>query len=47
MVILRVKTRRMLLFSEKIPGPKQLPIIGNVFDIGWKPEGGYNHWCVQ
>ena len=40
LLMLWVKTRHMLQFSGKIPGPKPLPIIGNIFDIGWKPEGG-------
>jgi hypothetical protein len=43
LIIFRVKTRHMLKYSEKIPGPKTLPILGNVLDFGLKSEGGYTN----
>lgn len=43
LLIFRIKTRHMLQVSEKMPGPKTLPLLGNVLDLGFKPEGGYIH----
>jgi hypothetical protein len=39
-IIFRVKARHMLKYSEKIPGPKTLPILGNALEFGFKYEGG-------
>lgn len=41
LITFRVKTRHMLKYSEKIPGPKTLPILGNALDFGLRHEGGY------
>ncbi|PNF34049.1 Cytochrome P450 4C1 [Cryptotermes secundus] len=38
LIIFRVKTRHMLKYSEKIPGPKTLPILGNALDFGLRHE---------
>lgn len=37
-IIFRVKARHLLKYSEKIPGPKTLPILGNALDFGLKYE---------
>jgi hypothetical protein len=47
LLIFRVKTRRMLQVSEQMPGPKTLPLLGNVLDLGFKPEGGYIHFSGE
>jgi hypothetical protein len=36
---LRAKFRPMMMLSEKIPGPKLLPVVGNALDFGFKTEG--------
>jgi hypothetical protein len=41
LVYFRIKMRHILKFSEMIPGPKTLPILGNAFDFGFRTEGEY------
>jgi hypothetical protein len=38
-VYVRAKTSSMMKLSERIPGPKLVPILGNVFEFGVKTEG--------
>jgi hypothetical protein len=38
----QAKTRNMKELSERIPGPKLVPIIGNVLEFGFKTEGWYH-----
>jgi len=36
---LRAKFRPMMVLSERIPGPKILPVFGNALEFGFKTEG--------
>jgi hypothetical protein len=36
---LRAKFRPMMMLSEKIPGPKLLPVVGNALYFGFNTEG--------
>jgi len=36
---LRAKYRPMMMLSERIPGPKLLPVVGNALYFGLKTEG--------
>jgi hypothetical protein len=35
---LRAKFRPMMMLSEKIPGPKLLPVVGKTSDFGFNKE---------
>jgi hypothetical protein len=35
----RIKMRRMMELAEKIPGPKTLPLLGNVLEFGTNTKG--------
>jgi hypothetical protein len=35
----QAKTRHMIKLSERIPGPKLMPILGKVLKFGFKTEG--------
>ncbi|XP_069704241.1 cytochrome P450 4C1-like isoform X1 [Periplaneta americana] len=41
-MLMRAKTKYMMQFSEKIPGPKLLPILGNIFQFGSGTEAYLN-----
>jgi len=36
---LRARFRPMMKLSERIPGPKLLPVVGNALEFGLKTEG--------
>jgi len=36
---LRERFRPMMMLSEKIPGPKLLPVVGNALEFGFNTEG--------
>jgi hypothetical protein len=38
-VHLRARIRPMMMMSEKIPGPRLLPVVGNALEFGLKTEG--------
>jgi hypothetical protein len=35
----RIRMHRMMALAKKIPGPKQLPFLGYVLDIGCNTKG--------
>ena len=36
---LRARFRPVMKLSERIPGPRLLPVVGNALDFGFKTEG--------
>jgi hypothetical protein len=38
-VYVRAKTSSMMKLSEKIPGPKLVPVLGNALELGLKTKG--------
>ena len=38
-LIVRARNRNMMMMSERIPGPRLLPVVGNALEFGLKTEG--------
>ena len=38
-LIVRARNRNMMMLSERIPGARLLPVVGNALEFGLKTEG--------